>query len=49
MKNLNPFFNKRKKVYLNDILRLLNIKHKNIYKDILINDIKDLDQSTNMI
>ena len=47
MKHLNPFFKKRKKTFLNDILRLLNIKHKNIYKDILINDIKDLDQSTN--
>ena len=47
MKYVNPFFNKRKKIYLNDILRLLNIKDKSIFKNILVNDIKNLDQATN--
>jgi len=41
----NPFFKKRKKTYLYDILKILNIKNKKIYKNILINDIKNLDQA----
>ena len=43
---INSFFKKRKKVYLKDILKLLNIKNNSNYKNILINDIKNLDQAT---
>ena len=46
MIHINSFFKKRKKVYLKDILKLLNIKNKSSYKNILINDIKNLDQAT---
>jgi len=42
---INPFFKKRKKVYLYDILKILNIKSKKNYKNILINNIKNLDQA----
>ena len=45
MKYVNPFFNKRKKTYLNDVLKILNIKSKNTYKNVLINDIQNLDQA----
>jgi len=45
MKQSNPFFKKRKKVYLYDLLKILNIKKKKIYKNILINDIKNIDQA----
>ena len=47
MKYTNPFFKKRDKNYLNEILQILNIKNKNKYKNILINDIKNLDQAIN--
>ena len=45
MKHINSFFKKRKSAYLNDILKLLNIKSKSNYKNISIEDIKNLDQS----
>ena len=45
MKYLNPFFKKRKKTYFHDLLTVLNIKNKKNYKNILINDIKNLDQA----
>tara|TARA_B100001175_G_scaffold216110_1_gene183645 strand:+ start:5316 stop:6302 length:987 start_codon:yes stop_codon:yes gene_type:complete len=45
MKYINPFFKKRKKVYLHDILKCLNIKNKKNYQNRLINDIKNLDQA----
>tara|TARA_B100001778_G_scaffold327421_1_gene325412 strand:- start:113 stop:1099 length:987 start_codon:yes stop_codon:yes gene_type:complete len=45
MKHINSFFKKRKEVYLRDILKLLNIKNKNNYKNSLIGDIKSLDQA----
>ena len=45
MKYTNPFFKKRKKNYLREILKILNVKNKNKYKNILINDIKNLDQA----
>ena len=45
MKYINSFFKKRKEVYLRDILKLLNIKNKNNYKNSLIGDIKSLDQA----
>ena len=45
MKYLNPFFKKRKKTYFHDLLTILNIKNKKNYKNILINDIKNLDQA----
>ena len=45
MKFINFFFKKRKEVYLRDILKLLNIKNKNNYKNLLIDDIKSLDQA----
>ncbi len=44
MKYSNPFFKKRKKVFLFDILKILNINSKN-YKNIKIDDIKPLDQA----
>ena len=49
MKYTNPFFKKRKKNYLSEILQILKIKikNKNKYKNILINDIKNLDQALN--
>tara|TARA_B100000965_G_scaffold392239_1_gene401564 strand:- start:570 stop:1556 length:987 start_codon:yes stop_codon:yes gene_type:complete len=45
MKYINSFFKKKREVYLKDILNLLNIKNKNSYKNILIDDIKNLDQA----
>ena len=45
MKYINSFFKKRKEVHLRDILKLLNIKNKNNYKNSLIGDIKSLDQA----
>jgi len=45
MKFTNPFFKKRKKTYLNDILEILNIKNKKNYKNVLINDIKELNHA----
>ena len=47
MKHKNPFFKKRKKNYLKEIFQILNVKNKNKYKNILINDIKNLDQALN--
>ncbi len=47
MKYTNPFFKKRTKNYLSEILKILNIKNNNKYKNILINDIKNLDQALN--
>tara|TARA_B100002051_G_scaffold3905_1_gene3365 strand:- start:717 stop:1697 length:981 start_codon:yes stop_codon:yes gene_type:complete len=44
MKITNPFFKKRKKTYLHEILKILKIKHK--HSNVLINDIKNLDQAT---
>ena len=41
----NPFFKKRKKIYLYDILKVLNIKELKSYKNTLISDIKNLDES----
>ena len=41
----NPFFKKRKKIYLYDILKILNIKELKSYKNTLISDIKNLDES----
>ena len=45
MKYINSFFQKRKEVYLKDILKLLNIKNKTSFKNSLIDDIKSLDQA----
>ena len=45
MKYINSFFKKRKEVHLRYILKLLNIKNKNNYKNSLIGDIKSLDQA----
>ena len=45
MEYSNPFFKKRKKTYLHDILKILNIKNNKNYKNILIKDIKNLDQA----
>tara|TARA_B100001029_G_scaffold173988_1_gene173536 strand:- start:963 stop:1958 length:996 start_codon:yes stop_codon:yes gene_type:complete len=45
MKYKNPFFKKRDSIYLNDLFKILNIKKKK-YKNVEINDIKNLDQST---
>ncbi len=47
MKYKNPFFTKRKKTYLHEILRLLKINNFKKYKNISINDIKNLDQAVN--
>ena len=47
MKYTNPFFKKRKKNYFSEILQILKVKNKNKYKNILINDIKNLDQALN--
>ncbi len=46
MKLLNPFFKKRKKVYLDKILKFLNISNKLLYRNILISDIKNLELAT---
>ena len=45
MKYLNLFFKKRKKIYFYDILKNLNIINKSKYKNILINDIQNLEQA----
>ena len=45
MKYLNLFFKKRKNTYFYDVLKNLNIKNKKNYKNILINDIQNLDQA----
>ena len=45
MKIKNPFFKKRKYIYLNDILKKL--EKKLINKNIKINDIKDLSNASN--
>ncbi len=45
MKYLNLFFKKRKKTYFYDILKKLNIKNKKNYKNILIENIRNLDQA----
>ena len=45
MKYINPFFKKREKTYLYDVLKTLNIKNKKNYKNILVNDIKNLDHA----
>ncbi len=47
MKYLNPFFKKRKKTSLHEILQILKIKNIKKYKNIIINDIKNLDQAIN--
>ena len=41
----NIFFEKRKKVYLHELLKKLEIKNKKNYKNVLINDIQNLDQA----
>ena len=46
MKYINPFFIKRKKILLFDILKILKIKNKKKYENILINDVKNLDQAS---
>jgi UDP-3-O-[3-hydroxymyristoyl] glucosamine N-acyltransferase len=45
MKYLNIFFKKRKKTYLHEVLTYLNIKNKKTYKNVLINNIQNLDQA----
>ncbi len=45
MRDQNIFFKKRSKIFLYDVLRILSIKNKKIYKNILINDIKNLDKA----
>ena len=45
MKYLNPFFKKREKTYFYDVLKNLNIKNKKYYKNLLINDIQNLNQA----
>ncbi len=45
MDYLNQFFKKRKSVYFYDILKDLNIKNKKNYKNLLINNIQNLDQA----
>ena len=45
MNILNPFFKKRKNVSLYEILKILKISNKRTFKNIFINDIKNLDQS----
>jgi len=45
MKYTNPFFKKRKKTYLYDILKVLNIKNNKTHKNILIKDIKNLNDA----
>ena len=42
---INHFFKKRKAVYFDDILKILNIKNKKNFKNLLINNIKSLDQA----
>ena len=45
MKYVNPFFNKRKKIHLYDVLEILKIKKKTKFKNIKINDISTLDNA----
>ena len=47
MRYLNVFFKKRKKIFLYDILKTLKIKDTKIYKNVLINDIKNLNEANN--
>ena len=47
MRYLNVFFKKRKQVFLYDILKTLKIKDTKIYKNVLINDIKNLNEANN--
>ena len=46
MKNINPFFKKREKTNLLEVLQHLSLNIKKNYKKILINDIKNLDQAS---
>ena len=46
MKYKNPFFKKRDNVYLKDVFKILSIKRKKKFKNVLINDIKNLDQAS---
>ena len=43
----NLFFKKRNNIFLYDILKNLNIKNKNKYKNVLVKDIKNLDTARN--
>ena len=45
MKYMNLFFKKKQKVFFYDILKILKIKKKSKYKNVLISDIKNLDQA----
>jgi len=45
MKFSNPFFNKRKKIHLYDLLEILKITKKKYFKNIKINDISTLDNA----
>ena len=47
MKHLNIFFKKRQKIYLHDILKTLNIQNRKNYKNVLINNIQNLDDAKN--
>ena len=45
MRYINPFFKKNNKINLRDILKILNIRNLK-FKNIKVNDIKDLDQAS---
>ena len=47
MKYRNPFFKKRDKIFFYDVLKNLNIAISKNYKNISINDIKNLDLAKN--
>ncbi len=43
MKKINPFFQKKEKIYLYDILKILNISNIKKYKNLLIKNIQNLE------
>ncbi len=47
MRYSNIFFKKRKKIFLLDLLKNLKIKNKKNYKNVLINDIQNLNEALN--
>ena len=47
MKYSNIFFKKRKKIFLNDVVKTLIIKNKKNYKKVLINNIQNLSEASN--
>ena len=49
MKEKNIFFKRKKNIYLRDIFNTINAENKLVSKNILINNIQNLDEAKKMI